>query len=306
MSLARRFIRLSFLLFFNGNIIYAQNGFFENYPNALEIVEENYRHLNVLHDLPNDKGRIIYSIVAPEVAMYKKFMDVFETKTAEIFYANWGSDYANFSLGIFQMKPSFAEKIERDYVKFYPKGKYGDSLRYLDTGAVEIRSKRIERLKSIRWQQIYLICFYDILEKKYSHLFTGWEDKMTFYAAAYNYGYTSPIQEIKNWQSKKSFPGRGEPALISYSELSLGFFKRWVKPPQPNKDEKLTVEKEDSVAISPEKKKRDEEISANESKEGNKKEKNNDNENDSKLIYLIVSLVIVMFLFVFLKQKKMR
>lgn len=279
-----------------------QNVFFEKYPDAIETAEKTYEKLELLQSLPNEKGRILFSIVAPEVAMYKKFMDVFETKTAELFYTNWGSDYANFSLGIFQMKPAFAEKIESEYINKFPKGRFKDSLKYIDTGLVEIRSKRIERLKSSVFQQIYLICFYDLLEIKYKNQITSLEDKISFYAAAYNYGIDAPENEIKKWQSKISFPGRGEPALISYSDLSLAFLKLWVEIPAQipivaeTKDGRVEI---DSIQTSQQTQKTKPKVIQT-------KKENSEAHDNSTLYYLLILIGgAVAGLIIFMKQKKM-
>ena len=207
----------------------AQNVFLEKYSEAEKTVTETYKRLTVLQELPDENGKIIYSLVAPEVAMYKSFLNLMETGAAEIFYTNIGGEYGNFSLGIFQMKPSFAEEVEKVYPKKCKGGKYITRLKYADTAQTEIRAERIERMKSEEWQQIYLICCYEILEAKYVAKFTDTRKKISFYAAAYNYGFNSTQAEIGNWQKKISFPGRGEKSIISYSELAIAFLELMVE-----------------------------------------------------------------------------
>lgn len=210
--------------------IHSQSIFFEKYPESEIIVIETYSRLSILQELPNEKGKIIYSIVAPEVAMYKSFLNIMETGAAEIFYTNMGGEYGNFSLGIFQMKPSFIEKIEGYYQKYCKRGKYLERLKYThDLNMDEIRSERIDRLKSEEWQQIYLICFYEIMEIKFAGKFPDLREKISFFAAAYNYGFLSSTNEIKRWEKKVSFPGRTEEAIIPYSELSVAYLELMVE-----------------------------------------------------------------------------
>jgi hypothetical protein len=210
--------------------LFGQSIFFEKYPDAKKTVTETYSRLSILQELPKEKGKIIYSIVAPEVSMYKSFLNLMETGAAEIFYANMGGEYGNFSLGIFQMKPSFIEKIEGNYKKYCKKGEYLNGLSYAhDLNLDEIRGERIGRLKSEEWQQIYLICFYEIMEVKYANKFPDLRTKISFYAAAYNYGFQSNYDEIKIWEKKISFPGRTEKPIVSYSKLAVEFLELMVE-----------------------------------------------------------------------------
>jgi hypothetical protein len=225
------FFFFCFVFFPGGNFnLFGQSIFFEKYPEAKNTVTETYSRLSILQELPKEKGKIIYSIVAPEVAMYKSFLNLMETGAAEIFYVNMGGEYGNFSLGIFQMKPSFIEKIEGDYKKYCKRGEYLNRLRYAhDLNMDEIRGERIVRLKLEEWQQIYLICFYEILEVKYANKFPDLREKISFYAAAYNYGFQSNYDEIKRWEKKISFPGRTEKSIVSYSKLAVEFLELMVE-----------------------------------------------------------------------------
>ena len=199
-----------------------QNIFFEKYPETENKIWETYNQLSILY-ARGEEGKLIYSMAAPEIAVYDIFLDKIETKASEIFYVNLGGEYANFSIGMFQMKPLFAEKIEMIYLSLKIPDKIDFS--YSDTSASEIRYHRIKRLKDTEWQQKYLIACYEILNVKYGKRFSDPEKKIRFFAAAYNYGFDAPETEIKNWEKNISFPGRFDKPVVAYAELAFSVWK---------------------------------------------------------------------------------
>jgi len=60
----------------------------------------------------------VLSIVFPELIRFNAIQDKIETFALQSLYVKYGKDYANFSVGPFQVKPSFAESLEKDFVKF--------------------------------------------------------------------------------------------------------------------------------------------------------------------------------------------
>jgi len=51
------------------------------------------------------------AVIFPELVRYSALLDKIEITLLKTLYINLGDDYANFSIGQFQMKPSFAELI---------------------------------------------------------------------------------------------------------------------------------------------------------------------------------------------------
>ena len=60
---------------------------------------------------------VITSVIFPEVLRYSIFKNYFETKGLELIYTKYGKKYADFSVGYFQMKPSFVESLEKHVPK---------------------------------------------------------------------------------------------------------------------------------------------------------------------------------------------
>ena len=52
------------------------------------------------------------AILFPELIRYSVYKDFFETQALELLYIDYGKKTADFSIGRFQMKPSFAEAVE--------------------------------------------------------------------------------------------------------------------------------------------------------------------------------------------------
>lgn len=214
------------MTFSNSN---GQQNFFETYPDALTNVNAAYDQCNEikLYSTKPHISRFIFSIAAPEVSIYNEFMDKMESAAAEVFYINLGEPYGNFSLGLFQMKPSFIEKLEKDINSKCPECKYQKALLYDCTTATEQRATRIARLKDHHWQEIYLISFYELMEKRYgAHSFKSLSEQLEFYATAYNFGFDRLRKEIISRQSKHSFPGRFSSVQFAYAQISIQIFEK--------------------------------------------------------------------------------
>ena len=68
---------------------------------------------SVLQDCTSElPTHLLTPVVLPEVARFNGFSNFFETAALEAFYVEDGSGVVDFSIGPFQMKPSFAERVE--------------------------------------------------------------------------------------------------------------------------------------------------------------------------------------------------
>lgn len=142
--------------------------------------------------------KLALAVAAPEMFRYSAFKDFFETSALETLYVNYGSTAADFSIGHFQMKPSFVEKLEESYEEL---------VQYKSTLPINIRRERIQRLSSKKWQAKYVVYFCKWMEEKYTtESFSSIEEKVTFYATAYNLGLNTSKTTIYKWQNKKVFP----------------------------------------------------------------------------------------------------
>jgi len=130
------------------------------------------------------------SIVFPELIRYSYIRDRMEVEALKTLYVQYGQQYANFSVGRFQIKPGFAEKLEAD-LKVNP-GFIGDTLvKNIDTAQTPYaRLERIKRLDNEKWQVQYLVWFIKIMEVRFKNIvWKSEEEKLRFFATAYNCGY---------------------------------------------------------------------------------------------------------------------
>lgn len=171
----------------------------------------------------------VLAIVSPELIRWSAFKDFFETTALELLYVNKGKTYANFSIGHFQMKPSFVEQLET----YIAQRESLNTLKYVvieNKTEVEARKERIQRLQQLAWQLRYAHVFWAVATDKFKYrTFNNQASKVRFFAAAYNYGFMRPENEIEAKQFQKSFPFgvsyKGE--QVAYSDLSLEFLTRY-------------------------------------------------------------------------------
>jgi hypothetical protein len=167
------------------------------------------------------------SVVFPEAIRYSIISDYLETKSLEITYVYSGS--ADFSIGCFQMKPSFIEDIEETILKYPEKlsnydtlvisGKFSES---------EIRQKRLSHLKILDYQIVYTNCLCDIMKILYPEIFNY--DKpfqIKFISTAFNHGFLSGLEEISDYSSRPFFPlnGKNNTPKYVYSDISFFFYQ---------------------------------------------------------------------------------
>lgn len=152
----------------------------------------------------NNHPQLLGTIVFPELMRYSNVKDVLETSALEMVYIQAGSDAADFSIGRFQMKPSFAEAIEKEVLL----NRDYQQLIYSDKNTKEqTRQERIARLQNLDWQLVYLNAFVSICKLKFrEEKFDSVNDSLSFYASAYNAGFTKPTEEIKSNVGKCYFP----------------------------------------------------------------------------------------------------
>jgi hypothetical protein len=167
----------------------------------------------------------IISIIFPELARYNEVKDFAETSFLELLYVNYGESKANFSIGNFQMKPSFLEAVEK-YSKIYLPKRYKRFI-YIIDDVKGIRNERVERMKNLDWQLYYLLCFYEIMIIKFEISKESSKYIIEFCSTAYNWGFEATKEKILTRQKIKTFP-YGSKASISfaYSEIAYDFYSK--------------------------------------------------------------------------------
>ncbi len=163
-------------------------------------------------------SEVALSVVFPEFLRYNSISNLIETEALELLYVQFGTRYADFSIGTAQMKPSFAEDIEvlnTDTVLLTP---------YITQHGETVRRERLVRLQSFAWQYRYVCAFLKVLAHRFPDNASGSaENWVQFAAAAYNLGFMNTRNRIEQWQRVKAFPygKRFQGEQFSYSYLAL-------------------------------------------------------------------------------------
>ena len=157
----------------------------------------------------NIPGKELKAIVFPELIRYNSIFNALEIESLKYLYVKEGKYYADFSVGYFQMKPSFAEMVEVDA------GNLPDTIRFTETGwnnngkladNETSRMERVKRLSNTRQQIIYLCMFYKVCQSRFrNRIFASPVERLKFYATCYNAGYRRSYQSLMAFQLKNTF-----------------------------------------------------------------------------------------------------
>ena len=168
------------------------------------------------------------SMVFPELVRYSAVRDKIEITLLKALYTHKGAEYSNFSVGVFQMKPSCAETIIREILKTEDR-KLSRYFLKLHRSLSE-REKRMAILKELEDPEaefIYVLGMIRLLDKKYGKKpWTGVEEKVRFYAAAYNAGFSNSESWIRQQMTAATFhTGMIKPSVCySYAGVSTAFY----------------------------------------------------------------------------------
>lgn len=204
--------------------------FAEDYTSALNYLRQNSQAFKTSASTYGHSPELLTSIVFPELVRYSMISDLLETSALEYIYLSGGSGAADFSIGRFQMKPSFVEQLETNIGQSDAlKVKYASIIAYKTDNAFGQRNRRLQRLNSASWQLVYLNAFVDVVHENFKDLeFKDTEDSLRFYASAYNGGFDRQAQQIKTAAGQCLFPyGAGyEGTQYAYSDVSVYFHSR--------------------------------------------------------------------------------
>jgi len=220
--------------FICGKKMYGQTDFGKTFgPKALAAekkllcMESNFTTCN---RLCNVSPKFLQSIVFPEVMRYNSLKDGVEAESLRTLYVQFGKQYADFSIGIFQMKPTFAEEVEAKTKQLLPDSLLKElQLAYTANSEEDIRAERVERLQDEDWQLVYLTAFVSICNKLYAYKnFSSPTEKLQWYATVYNAGFdktdsfiTNKIKQ-DNFYLSQNMPGK----KFKYAAIAAWFYNK--------------------------------------------------------------------------------
>ncbi|NJO89076.1 MAG: hypothetical protein HC831_09045 [Chloroflexia bacterium] len=89
-----------------------QKIFGADYTDAISYFKKNKSTITSYFNYHSVNQELIIPVIFPERIRYSMVKDFIETTAVELIYIDFGADYVDFSIGDFQIKPSFAEKVE--------------------------------------------------------------------------------------------------------------------------------------------------------------------------------------------------
>lgn len=206
--------------------------FGKNYIMAVHWLQENNGLINKYCNELDVPANEIKSIVFPEIMRYNSLSDAIEIASLSFLYTSVGKTYANFSVGNFQMKPSFAEQLEIDFFLLPDSIKKQFAKTFLTNvltvDTEEARMQRIKHIVNIETQLVYLIAFYKICLQHFKvQSFINDDDRIRFLATCYNAGYKKTFIDLLQRQPKKFYHiGNGlMNTKYCYADISAYFLK---------------------------------------------------------------------------------
>lgn len=169
------------------------------------------------------------AIVFPELIRYNLLRDLLETQALSLLYVEEGSETVDFSIGHFQMKPSFVEQLEA-YALAHPALAWPTDLAAYpeaQTGKAQ-RQARLERLKQLEWQIRYLAAFQQVCAHRFPFLKgLAAPERLRFLAAAYNGGFMHSAARIRQNADKELFPygARYWGEQYCYAAIAVDYFQ---------------------------------------------------------------------------------
>jgi hypothetical protein len=169
-------------------------------------------------------ARFLFALVAPEISQFGYLSDRAQTYILKVMYVQRGKAYADFSIGRFQMKPSFIERLEQclrtesTLCTLFPEVLFTAESEWAE------RAERIKRLESMEWQLVYLALFCRVVQQRFEHIvFADETEKLQFYANAYNVGFYLNASRLQQTQGAY-FPHLSR-QKYRYADISLWFYQ---------------------------------------------------------------------------------
>lgn len=228
----------SFFLFFTifCNSSYSQSLnydvlFGDDWRKALQFVDLNEKWMRPLLERHQISYAAGVAVVFPELVRYSAISDKMETSMLKTLYRNLGNDYADFSVGVFQVKPSFAERIREEVSlmegwrmkSFFMKKNSYKNLR-------EYRGAIISDLENPKSEFKYIIAFITICEKLFPQVSENDTSKIRFLATAYNTGFWKSEEEIKRMSYSRFYNTKlFKTENYSYADVSLFWYKQYIQ-----------------------------------------------------------------------------
>jgi len=205
--------------------------FADDWNKAMQFESENRIWMEPVLAKNHISYPLAFAVIFPELIRYSALRDKMEITLLKTLYINLGEDYANFSIGQFQMKPSFAGLVReqsnsvlnrRSGINLKRRSEYDDIKDY--------RKSLVKDLENPRTEFNYLVAFIIICEKNFRTNRMDEVSELKFLATAYNFGINKSSAEIEKMIDKKFFNTKlFKTENYSYADVSLFWYKQYQK-----------------------------------------------------------------------------
>ena len=195
---------------------------------ANSYIDSNYELINNTFKKNNIETSLGLSIIFPEIVRYNYLKDQIEITLNRLLYVNGGPNYSDLSIGVFQMKPSFIERLSNSKKL----DQYDFLFNFKDISDESKRKIIINRLQDLEWQLLYLCYFINLISEKIDFSNISFNEKVKYLATAYNSGSWYNKKVNKKYSITKSYPYGPESNKInqySYSDISLYYHSKFNK-----------------------------------------------------------------------------
>jgi hypothetical protein len=204
--------------------------FGKDWEKAETFVVENENWMIQLSEEYNISYPVAVAIVFPELIRYSSLRDKMEITLLKSLYIYHGEDYANFSIGQFQMKPSFAESVHKKIPLLKGKLKNQFKEKTRENDIIKYRAAIVKDLEKPESQFLYLIAFLKICEAVYDLKDIDENQRIKFLATAYNYSFQKSFEEINEMTDKKFFYTKlVKTESYTYSDISVFWYNNYKK-----------------------------------------------------------------------------
>jgi len=196
---------------------------------AQQFVAEHQQEMQQEFDLFGVDFRTAIAIVFPELIRYSMWQDEIERAAVNGLYITKGRQGADFSIGRFQMKPSFAEEVEQAWNSSSLSPKY--DFVFNTQLNQEARRSRIRRLSSLQGQCRYLALFIRLLQQRHPRLSKlAPTEQVRFLATAYNRSFSASWETIQSISHERHFHTdvikTRRTRLYCYADIAIAAYKR--------------------------------------------------------------------------------
>ncbi|ULQ56573.1 hypothetical protein KJS94_18125 [Flavihumibacter rivuli] len=208
-----------------------------DYPKAEKFLQENdsqFRKLASFGIVPEEAMAIVF----PELIRYSDISNSLEVLALQVMYVQFGTQYSDFSVGPLQMKPSFAERLESEpgLTSHWVGQGVGPDQDRDKFNSSSGRERRLERLTRLDGQLTYLTVFFKWMDQRYrSQTWASREEKIRFYATAYNSGYWLAEDRIRKLMRQSYFKTSSmSNTAYNYGDIAIDYYRRLIYQRQQN------------------------------------------------------------------------